>query len=336
MRTFANSRRGGRHSASSYKSFRTACLGSAGLAVVVFAASSARANITIVPTFDSTITNDPHATQIEATINQAIGFYEANITTPTTVTVTYAEMTSGLGQSSTYINSTSYSSFRSALASHSSGDATDTSALASLPTGSANPVNGGSTVTASLPLLRAVGFTGGGVTPPTGQTDSTVSINTSITNYTGVPYNPSNYSLLAVVEHETDEVLGTGSQLDSGTTTGAISPEDLFRYAGSGVRSFSLSTSATAYLSVNGGATNLINFNQSGPPGGADYGDWASSGTPHVQDAFGTPGASPVYGVEATALDAIGYNYVAAPEPASIGLLSIAAFGLLSRRRSRR
>jgi hypothetical protein len=54
-----------------------------------------------------------------------------------------------------------------------------------------------------------------------------------------------------------------------------------------------------------------------------------------VQDAFGTPGSSPVFGVEGTALDAIGYNFVAVatPEPSSFWLLGLGAVAFLGYRR---
>lgn len=293
-------------------------------------AGPAGANITITPTFDSTINNDPNATQIKSAINQAISFYQSNITTPIFVSITYAEMSSGLGQSSTYINSTSYSSYRSALASHAT-TTSDASAIASLPVQTNNPVNGTTSITASLPALRALGYS---FNPPTGDTDSTISINTSLTNNTRTSINPSKYDLIAVVEHEMDEVLGIGSQLDQGSTstTGNVSPEDLFRYSANGVRSYTTSSSATAYLSVNGGATSIVGLNQAGPVGGSDYGDWVSSGTHRVQDAFGTPGAIIDFGpAEQTALDVIGYTFV--PEPSSLALAGIAAIGLLGTRR---
>jgi hypothetical protein len=299
------------------------------LAGLIIFSGLAQANLVINATFDSTITSDSNSAFIEATINDAINFYETNITTPITVNITYAEMTSGLGQSSTFFGSITYSQYLAALQSHSSGDATDVSALASLPAGPNNPVNGTTGVDVTTANLRALGFNAS-VT-----TDSTISVNTSLTNYTGTPFDPSKYDLLAVVEHETDEALGLGSNLDNGSTTGHIRPEDLFRYSAPGTRSYSVSTSATAYFSVNGGTTDLIGFNQTGPPGGADYGDWASSGTPHVQDAFGTPGATPVFGVEGTALDAIGYNFVVSstPEPSTFLLLTLGAIGFLGYRR---
>lgn len=289
----------------------------------VFAVPARANTFTIQATFDSTITSDPHAALIENAINQTIGMYESVITTPVTVKIDYSEMSSGLGQSSTYYGVITYSQYLAALAAHSSGDAVDTAALASLPAGPNNPVNGSTNVDVTTATLRALGFNA------VVATDSTISINTSITNYTGSTYNPSYYDLVSVIEHETDEALGLGSNLDNGVTTGDIRPEDLFRYSATGARSYSLSTSVSSYLSVNSGVTDLISFNQSGPPGGADYGDWAGSATPHVQDAYGTPGATPVWGVnEQTALDAIGYNFVsqtttATPEPGTFWLLSL-------------
>ena len=105
-------------------------------------ATPAKANITFNATFGSSITNDANAAQIIATINQAINFYEANITNPITVKITFNEMNSGLGESSTFFGSVSYTQYLAALMTHSSGDAVDTSALASLQPGPNNPVDG--------------------------------------------------------------------------------------------------------------------------------------------------------------------------------------------------
>ena len=60
------------------------------------------AGLTIIPTFDSTITSDPNAATIEATINTAIATIQSMFSDPITVNITFKKMTSGLGQSSTF------------------------------------------------------------------------------------------------------------------------------------------------------------------------------------------------------------------------------------------
>ena len=254
--------------------------------------------LVINATFDSTITNDPNAAAIEAAINRGIAIYEARIADNITINIKFAEMTTGLGQSSTWVADQSYSTFRSALASHST-TATDATALAHLPNQSNDPVQNGANIHASTANWRVLGTN---YTTPDGF-DGTISLNTSITNFDRITIDPSKYDLQAVAEHEIDEVLGLGSGLDH---TSATRPEDLFRYDASGNRSYTTDSGAASYFSIDGTA-DLARFNQTS---GGDYGDWFSTAahTPQVQDAFGTPGATPNLNVELTALDAIGYN----------------------------
>jgi hypothetical protein len=280
--------------------FHSTCV----LAALAFLAAPAQANLIINPIFDLTITANGNATTIEGTINNAIAVYEAAISTNITVNINFAGMNSGLGQSSTYFSNISYSAFHTALVA-SATDATDASALASLPGTTINPVDG--------------------------QPDSFIGLNLGLMNLDRTSIDLSKYDLEAVASHEIDEALGLGSGLNGGN----VRPEDLFRYSANGVRSYTTSSAATSYFSVDGGATNLVSFNQSG--GGADFGDWANSGTHRVQDAFGTPGATPNLGVELTALDAIGYNLTSAtPEPATWTMLGFACAGLFAAKRKLR
>src|SRR5207253_271777 len=89
-------------------------------------------------------------------------------------------------------------------------------------------------------------------------------------------------------------------------------PQDLFSWSSAGNRNTSFS--GIRYFSVNGGVTNIVNFNQ-GPTG--DFGDWASEDCPqshpYVQNAFSCTGqfsdvtaTSP----EGINLDVIGYDLV--------------------------
>jgi PEP-CTERM motif-containing protein len=152
--------------------------------------------------------------------------------------------------------------------------------------------------------------------------------------------------LLAVTEHEIDEILGLGSTLGLGVPSpfnNQPSPEDFFRYDQSGNRSFTTSNTATAYFSIDG-TTRLAQFDNRND--GGDFGDWLSNplpsgAQPKVQDAFATPHASPALGVELTALDVIGYdltNSGAVPEPATLSIwgLGVGMAALAHRKRKRK
>jgi hypothetical protein len=259
------------------------------------------AGLIINPIWDGTILGDGNAPTIMSTIQQAIQSYELRFANPVTVNITFAEMNSGLGQSSTYISAIPYSSYYNALVAHSK-TTNDTIALAHLTGGSSNPVNGGANITATYPNLRALGF----IANPPGGSDSTISLNTSMMNLTRPPGDPSLYDLQSTVSHEIDEVLGTGS----GVGGANIHPPDLFRYTSAGARTFTTSGD-NAYFSLTG-TNQLARYNQDGF---GDYGDWWGNPAPlpaRVQDAYGTPGTAPDLGVELIVLDSIGWDLVSA------------------------
>jgi hypothetical protein len=125
-------------------------------------------------------------------------------------------------------------------------------------------------------------------------------------------------NLLEVVEHEIDEVLGLGSALKDVTTPAVPWPEDLFRWASSGVRSYSANASTTnpcaapsAFFSIDGGTTPLDEFNNCN--NGGDYGDWVNHTPAQVQDAFTGGGGTSlaITSPEVRALDVIGYSVAA-------------------------
>jgi hypothetical protein len=288
-------------------------------ATTLAAAEWAHANLVIVPTFASSITSLPNAVAVEGTINSAIAFYESTFTDPITVNITFQNMTSGLGQSSTFFANVSYASYLAALIADAT-TANDATALAHLPAGPNNPVNANATIDVKTANLRAVGLSGN---PPAGQPDGTISLNTGITDVNG-----GGFSLFAVVEHEIDEVLGLGSSLP-GVPFNTIFPEDLYRYNGTGSRSFTTAGTTLAYFSIDG-TTLLAQFDNQND--GGDFGDWQSNPLPggvgpKVQDAFATFGAHPTLGStspEVIALDAIGYNAAGSvPEPATFALLGV-------------
>lgn len=155
--------------------------------------------------------------------------------------------------------------------------------------------------------------------PPDGEPDGKIGLNTSICNLSPAETDPTKYSLYAVVCHEIDEVLGTGSKLD-GVKNGDPAPttiyaEDLYRYDDAiptHARTFATNRNAAAYLSFDG-VTLLSRFNQDDR---GDFADWDSPGAgaaiPQVQDAFQKAGSAPVPKVELRVLDALGWNRVPA------------------------
>src|SRR5215470_5934931 len=221
---------------------------------------AASTGLVITPIFDASITNDPNGATIMNTISDAIAFYETHISDSVNVLIKFKKMSGGLGLSSTFIGNISYSSYLSALSAQATS-ADDATALAHLPGGPNNPVNGNASLWLKLANLRALGFN---VNPPKGNPDSTIGVNPSICNLDRSSIDPTKYDLLSVVEHEIDEALGLGSALAGANgapaPTGPVLPEDLFRYDQLGNRSFNLTLASQAFFSIDG-TTQLARFN---------------------------------------------------------------------------
>jgi hypothetical protein len=238
----------------------------------------------------------------------------------------------GLGQSDSAFNLINYTSFRNAL----NADQTDASDVlaftSSVP--ATNPINSTYQVWLTNPNARALGIAANTGLMSDGSTfctigttgcyDAIITISSSVQALGHLFYRTgsitgSQYDFYSVVEHETDEVLGTSScafPICNSSPQG-IQPPDLFRYSSSGSRSFAAgnnnsctsSSAGNACFSLDGihmlQAYNNLN-------NGQDSGDWVPNCvTPLVQNASACPGVggldiSPV--AEILVLDVVGYN----------------------------
>ena len=325
----------------------------AGLAAMVsFGAASlpAMAN----PVVTAVFTGDYSAAD-KAVVNNALDFYQQNITSTFALTVDFGSQAAGTGASSIkdIYTSLSYSRYYNALAANQ--NSANASAIASLGGArSTNPVNGASGISMTTTLAGLLGLASqttetyascGGLS---GTACITINLNALSAGNGGTP----GADLVSLVEHEFNEVLGTSSGLPTGSFTPNPSAADLYRYGAPGVRSWATnpSTSApcskstpNAYFSVDGGITDLSNYNNCA--NGGDYGDWANNATVQVQDAFGDGTSAPFLTLaspEVTLLEAVGYGFVSAaapgnpvPEPATAGLVLAGLAGLRCFRRGR-
>jgi len=289
------------------------------------AATSANA-LTINDTFLSSITDNATKAAIQAASNAIAALYSD----PITVEILFAVSGSvGGGQSLSSIYTGSYASYTGLL----SADATANPANTTLATAVANLGSGNAdrTMRVTSANLRALGA------PVSGLFDGSGTYVGAGGSYDGViTLNPSYATTTSVIQHEIDEILGGGGP---GTTLGTIHQGDqygsldLYRYSAPGTPSFTTSSGATSYLSVDGGVTPIVYFNQNGS---GDYADFTTSPC-YVQSwqVCTGPQAYSITSPEYQMMLAIGYDpLVTTPLPAAwtMMLTGLTGFGFVARR----
>jgi len=335
------------------------------LAIAVAAALPAYADITYTcdPTIDATQSGTC------AYLNTNISGLYKSIFSNANASIYIQQAGGGLGGSETSLTGISYGTYVTDLTAHASSDAIDVSAIAALNGVMETSAYGGGSVVVTTALAMALGFspsvlggvtaTGGSCTHPgtSGCYNGVITIATPASlagggqglywNQTGGTQPGNTYDFYSVVEHETDEVLGSSSCIDTQAVplsdycgSGVPSAVDLFRYSSPGhlVLNSSLSTTPGAYFSFNSGSTNgAAGAVYNTLDNGEDYADFVTN-CHFVQDATGCLGSDLEInkdgGAEINILDAVGFNQNTVPEPGTITLFAVGLAGLaVSRRR---
>ena len=297
------------------RAYNSAGIGSSSEAVSVTTMST-NSGLVIIPTFDSTITNDPRSNAIQAMIISAIEKYQTLFNDPITVLIRFRfsavdatgmPMDNLVGASQTTIYGIDWNTYITALEADAK-TANDMAAIATLPT---------SPLTASIVSKSAGGRAIGLNTPPSdfglsGAYDGVITINSSKPLQFTRPVSAGNADARMFTEHEIDEVLGLGSHLGSAQPQ-FLFAQDLFSWASLNARN--TSNTGERHFSIDRGLHFIVTFNQD--PGG-DYGDWESEpqcpqNHTLVQNAWNCYGQSAEISAtspEGINLDVVGYDLV--------------------------
>ena len=286
------------------------------------------AGLIINGVFDSSITSDPNAAAIEAAFNAAVARYQLMFTDPITVKILFRYSNTLPNGSPFPANTLARSNWVyfpqpwTTVISRLSADAktaNDSQANSTVPS-SAQTAN----IAVGSGEGRALGLDTPGVECPDSSTpspqqpgcdyDGIVTLSAAQPVSFSRPPAPNTFDAQRAIEHEIDEVLGTGSGLDLSNPITTYRPLDLWTWASPGVRN--VTTSGTRYFSINGGSTNIVTLNQDV----GDFGDFFSppcpQPNPYVQNALACPeqfmDISPTT-PEGIILDVIGFDLAATP-----------------------
>ena len=279
--------------------------------VAALALSTTADALVITSDFESSITGNANAAQIEGAIDTAIGTIDG-LYSPNNVSITvdfsYTPGAPGnLLSTSEEFYGYSYSAYTNALKADSAANPSNTNlatAVANLSKG--NDSDGASRM--AIAYAQALLLANYGLGAPAFVTNASINIASNQPFDFTRPVPSNQYDAIGGLEHELDEVLGGGGAgstlneiLNNCTTNptnffcGRFGPTDLYRYSAPGTPSFTTSGTASAYLSIDGGLTNIVDFNQNSR---GDYGDFAPPGTGPgqlIQNAFNNTGQDEAY-----------------------------------------
>lgn len=301
------------------------------ITVVVVTSRADAEHLTINLTFDPSFAASfgPNAAQAQSAATYAVQQLENLLSDPINVNITLkgSAGTGIFGQSNPIANGFySYDLIRNTLIADAKG-ANDASAIQSLlakdPNG-AKFLSGYVTTSAEAKAL--------GLIADNHASDGSITLGAGY-HYSFDPENRAvsgQYDFIGLVQHELTEVMGrsslTGGNLGDGGPD--FTPLDLFRYSAPGVTA-AANNGAGVYFSIDGGITNLHNFNDQAR-NGLDAADWASGQGPDAFNQYAASGVmNGISAVDLKLLDVIGWNLRSVPEPSTIQLFGFGVMGLI-------
>lgn len=268
-------------------------------------------------TYDSTVTSQPNAAQIEAAYGVVTQAYSSLFTNPITVNITVSVESSGFGNSGLGLGGNP--SYDQVVMSLADGATTfyASNAIASLPPDDPTPSQLWWIPSVEIKALPDMTILFG-ADPDDTNSDGQFSFTTNDVSWTFCPTNRAvqgEYDFIAVAEHETSEIMGRCSGL--GNISGGYVPFDLFRFT-NGVRDLNGFDPGT-YFSIDNGVTPLKYFNSQF---GGDPQDWAPTNNPDPYDyALGAGEEARLSAADLTVMDILGYNLNFQPPKVAVSRL---------------
>lgn len=267
----------------------------------------------INPIFDPSITSLSNAGAIESAFNTVARDYSSQFSNPATVNIQVSwGSVDGLALPSNAVGASvdslygyfTYSQIKNDLSVFSQRNPSDTalaSVVRNLPQSAPSGVSRYVIPSAEAKALGLISGNNPAIDGYIGFAGSTLGFDLNPSD--GI--SPGTYDFEAVAAHETAEVLGRITGL-ANSNPSYRTPFDLLRYSAAGKLSFSYDQAA--YFSIDGGRTDLGNFNNS--PNGGDRSDWQTLVTStDVQDAFIATGQNlNLSYADISALDALGWG----------------------------